>query len=58
MHAKVALLARVKVGNRYLFIPVEIKRAIPVPVYGAANGLGYAEDARVETAKRDHRAGC
>ncbi len=49
MRAKVALLARVKVGNRYPFIPVEIKRGNPVQVYGATYYLRYSEDGKQVT---------
>jgi integrase len=44
MRAKVALLARVKVGKRYPFLPVEIKRNNPVPVEGASYYLRYSQD--------------
>src|ERR1700730_4164284 len=46
MRAKVALLARVKVGERYPFLPVEIKRNNPVPVEGAAYYLRYSQDGK------------
>jgi integrase len=46
MRAKVALLARVKVGSRYPFIPVEIRRGNPVPVFGATYYLRYSQDGR------------
>ena len=46
MRAKVAFLARVKVGKRYPFQPVEIKRNNPVPVEGAAYYLRYSQDGK------------
>ncbi len=35
MRPKVVVLARVKDGNAYPFLPVEIKRGRPIPVEGA-----------------------
>ena len=46
MRAKVVLLARVKIGNRYPFLPVEIKRNNPVSVEGATYYLRYSQDGK------------
>lgn len=46
MRAKVAFLARVKIGSRYPFFPVEVKRGAPIPVDGASYYLRYSRDGK------------
>jgi integrase len=49
MRSKTALLARVKVGKSYPFVPVDIRRNNPVAVDGATYYLRYSQDGRQVT---------